>query len=405
MKYIKSFNDGGKVLVYDKRALEMLPKKLSIYTSNGSFTFNVGGSTIETDVLRAIYSRETSSKDGEPDCLSLDFHFIKNENGFKTIVDIIYGDNIKDQISIEAPNKVSVGYYNGIGSVNDPSTQFGFEDISIRNLCKFFNNFNFGYNLKPEDLKSIDKYPNSYKHPVNNNAKSLKSGLKNSFNKGDEIILIIDNSKPPEHNYLNNVLNYLKYRGEKFETVSSIEEFNKVNSEYKIVGAISTGSDYRASKDDSGLELQNEIYNKLNCPILGICFGLQSMCKIYGGSIVDSNDYIHKHLKLTNFDKGHFLFNDIDLQGVEFSFSFHDVIEKMPNGFKQIAMLNGIIVGISDEDRKRYGLLFHPEDKEMTYPVLDNFIEKCRGRKESDEQIKIQSGKFEKLVCFKDFTN
>jgi len=370
MRFLKQFNEVKKILAYDEEVLKTLPSQLSIYTSDGSFTFDLGNSTRETDILRASYSRETTHKDGEPDTLSLDIHFIKNENGFKTIVDIIYGDNIKHQISIEAPNKVSVGYYNGIGSVNDPSTQFGFEDISIRNLCKFFNNFNFGYNLKPEDLKSIDKYPNSYKHPVNNNAKSLKSGLKNSFNKGDEIILIIDNSKPPEHNYLNNVLNYLKYRGEKFETVSSIEEFNKVNSEYKIVGAISTGSDYRASKDDSGLELQNEIYNKLNCPILGLC-----------------------------------LFNDIDLQGVEFSFSFHDVIEKMPNGFKQIAMLNGIIVGISDEDRKRYGLLFHPEDKEMTYPVLDNFIEKCRGRKESDEQIKIQSGKFEKLVCFKDFTN
>jgi anthranilate/para-aminobenzoate synthase component II len=404
MKFLKQFNEVKKILAYDEEVLKTLPSQLSIYTSDGSFTFNLGNSTRETDILRASYSRETTHKDGEPDTLSLDIHFMKNENGFKTIVDIIYGDNIKHQISIESPNKVSVGYYNGVGSVNDPSTQFGFEDISIRNLCKFFNNFNFGYNLKPDDLKSIDKYPNSYKHPVSNNVKSLKFGLKNSFNKGDEIILVIDNSKPPGHNYLNNVLNYLKYRGEKFETVSSIEEFNKVNSEYKIVGAISTGSDYRASKDDSGSELQNECYKKLKCPILGLCFGFQSMCKLYGGSIIDSNDYIHKHLKLTNFNQNHFLFSGLDLQGVEFSFSFHDIIEKIPNGFKQIAMLNDIIVGISDEERKRHGLLFHPEDKEMTYPVLDNFIGECRGKKESDEQRKIQSGKFEKLLSFKNFT-
>lgn len=405
MKFLKQFNEVKRILAYDEKVIDALPKQLSIYTSDGSFTFDLGNSTRETDVLRASYSRQTSYKDGEPDSLSLDIHFLKNENGFKTIVDIIYGDNIKHQISIEAPNKITVGNYNGIRSVNDPSTQFGFEDISIRNLCRFFNNFNFGYNLTPSDLKSIDKYPDSYNHNVSSDIKSLKNGLKNSFNKGDEIILVIDNSKPPHHNFLNNLLNYLKYRGEKFEVVSSLKEFNKVYSEYKIVGAISTGSDFRASKNDIGTELQFDCYKKLDCPILGICFGLQSMCKLYGGEIVDSNVHTHKHLKLTSFSRNHFLFKDFDLQGVEFSFSFNDIIHKMPDGFKQIAMLNEIIVGISDDEKKRYGLLFHPEDKEMTYPILDNFIGECRGKKVSDEQRKIQNGKFESLVSFKNFIN
>ena len=402
MKYIKSFNDGGKVLAYDKRALEMLPKKLSIYTSNGSFTFNVGGSTIETDVLRAIYSRETSSKDGEPDCLSLDFHFIKNENGFKTIIDIIYGDSVKYQISIESPNKVKVGYYNGIRSVVEPDTQFGLEDISLRNLCKFLNSFNFDYNLRPQDFKAIDKYPNSYKPNISGRLNSLKNGLKNTFNKGDDIIIIIDNSKPPENNYLNNLINYLKFRGEKFEVVSSIEEFNLVNSNYNIVCAISSGSDYRSVRNENG-ELSQECYRILSCPILGICFGFQEMSKFYSGSIIDSGKFTHKHLKLSSLDKNHFLFKNIDLQGIEFSFSFNDIIDKMPTGFKQIAMLNEIIVAISDEDRKRYGILFHPEDKESTYPILDNFISKCKGKNVSDEQNKIKHGKFESLISFKDF--
>jgi SAM-dependent methyltransferase len=88
---------------------------------------------------------------------------LKNENGFKTIVDIFYGDTCKYQISIEAPNKVTVGVYNGVRSVNDPETHFGFDDKSILDLCKFFNSFNFGYDLKPKDLVSIDKYPDSYK--------------------------------------------------------------------------------------------------------------------------------------------------------------------------------------------------------------------------------------------------
>jgi GMP synthase-like glutamine amidotransferase len=404
MRHLRPFNESERILAYDKRVLEILPKEISIYTSNGSFSFKIGNSTIESDVLRVVYGRNTSHSDGEPDSLSLDFHFIKNENGFKTILDIIYGDSVKYQLSIEKPNKIKVGYYNGFRSVIDPDTQFGFEDVSLRNLCTFLNSFNFGYNLRQEDFKSIDKYPDSYKPELMGKIKTSKNGLKNSVNVGDEIILVIDNSKPPENNYLNKILDYLRFRGEKFEVVSSIDELNLIINKYKIVGAISTGSDYRLSISEDGTELCYECYRNLECPILGICFGMQTMVKFYEGTIMDSKKFLHKYLKLSNFEKNHFLFKDFDLQNVEFSFSNHDVIEKMPDGFKQIAMLDELIVGISDSERKRYGLLFHPEDKQMTYPVLDNFIGLCKGGKESDNQKKIQNGQFEKLVTFKNFT-
>ena len=401
MRFIKSFNE--KVLAYDEEVLELLPKSLSIYTSDGSFKLDLGQSTRETDIIRAIYSHETSHKDGEPDSLSLDIHLIKNENGFKTIVDIIYGDNCKHQISIEKPNRVKVSVYNGVRSVNDSSTHFGFEDVSILDLCKFFNSFNFGYNLKPEDLTSIDKYPDSYTHDTRGELKSLKGSLKNTFNEGDQIIVVIDNSKSPEHNYLNNIINYLKFRGEKFEVASSIEELNNIKSKYEIVGAISTGSDYRISKTDDGSKLPMYAYKMLECPVIGICYGLQSMIKFYGGDIVDSGKHTHEHLKLSSFNKSHFLFKEFDTQNIEFSFSFNDVPKLIPNGFKQIAMLNELIVGIEDDERKRYGLLFHPEDKPSTYPILDNFIGKCRGKMESDEQKKLQQGQFEHLCRFEKF--
>jgi anthranilate/para-aminobenzoate synthase component II len=405
MRFIKLFKEDRTVLAYDEEALKVLPKSLSIYTSDGSFDFNLSQSTRETDIIRAIYSQNTSYKDGEPDSLSLDIHFVKNQNGFKTIVDIIYGDAFKNQISIEKPNKVKVGFYNGFRSVNDPSTHFGFEDRSISDLCVFFNTFNFGYNLKPEDLVSIDKYPNSYKHNKVGELKSLKGGLKNTFNEGESIILVIDNSKAPEHNFLNNLINYLKFRGEKFEVASSIDELNNIKSKYKIVGAISSGSDYRISKNDEGSELSTYAYENLKCPIIGLCYGFQSMVKCYGGIIKDSGKQILEHLKLTSYDSNHFLFKDFDMQGVEFSFSYQDIPYSIPNEFKQIAMINKLIVGISDDERKRYGLLFHPEDKQATYPILDNFIGKCKGKMKSDDQRKIQQGQFEHIASFKKFKN
>jgi len=403
MKFIKPFNEDKKILAYSEDVLKMLPKSMSIYTSDGSFDLNLGQSTREVDIIRAIYSQETSHKDGEPDSLSLDIHFVKNENGFKTIVDIIYGDNCKHQVSIEKPNKVKVSIYNGIRSVNDSSTHFGFDDQSIVDLCKFFNSFNFGYNLKPKDFKAIDKYPDSYEHDIKIELKSLKNGLKNTFNEGDQIILVIDNTKEPEHNFLNGVINYLKFRGEKFEVISSIEELNNIRSKYEIVGAISTGSDYRLSKTDEGSELSMYAYKTLDCPIIGFCYGFQTMVKFYGGEIVDTGKHTHDHLKLTSYEQNHFLFKDFDIQSVEFSFSFNDSAKSIPSEFKQISMLNDIIVGISDNERKRYGFLFHPEDTPATYPILDNFIGSCKGKMDSDEQKKLQQGKFEHLISFKKF--
>ena len=79
MKFLKQFNEVKKILAYDEEVLKTLHSQLSIYTSDGSFTFNLGNSTRETDILRASYSRKTTHKDGEPDTLSLDIHFMKNE--------------------------------------------------------------------------------------------------------------------------------------------------------------------------------------------------------------------------------------------------------------------------------------------------------------------------------------
>lgn len=407
MKFILTFHESKKILTYDEQIFDFFPKKLSIYTSDGSYTMNLSEqSSREVDVIRAIYSRNTTNEDGQPDSLSLDIHTIKNESGFKTITDIIYGDNIKFQISIESPNKVTIGTYNGgLRSVMDPQTQFGFDDDSIEQLCKFFNTFDFGYNLRPEDLSAIDKYPDSYKPENTKQLKSQKNGIKNTFKKGDSIILVIDNTKEPEHNFLNNILNYLRVRGEKFEVASTIDEMNKILSEYDVIGAISTGSDHRISKDDNGAKLSYEAYKNLKCPILGLCYGMQSMVKFYGGEIMDSGKHTHDHLKLTFYKKEHDLFKNIDIQDIEFSFSFNDIISKMPQGFSQIAMLDDLICGISDKQIKRYGLLFHPEDVDMTYPILDNFISICKGKNEFEEQKKIQMGQFEHLISFKNFAN
>ncbi len=392
MRFLKNFNENNNITIYDEKVKKSFPNELEIYTSDGNYKLVKSDITRENDIIRAFYYQNTANdgnvtKDGEPDTLSLDIHFVKNENGFKTLVDIIYGDQIKSEFSIESPNKITISHYNGIGSVADKYSQFGFEDKSINDLVNFFNNFNFGYKLSSDDFKFIDKYPDTYQNesikltPLPNNKK----------------ILIINNSGTTDNMYLNNIVNYLRMRGIEHIITSKIEEIPNFKN---IIGAISTGSDLRSENSDG---LSFEIYKNLKKPILGICYGFQSMVKFYGGTLKDSGNFTHKHLKLTKANTNHSLFKDMDLGNIEFSFSFHDIIDKDPNGFKQIAMLKDIVVGISDEQRQRYGLLFHPEDKEMSYPVLDNFIRMCTGG--VDEQEKLKMGQFENLVNFKNFIN
>lgn len=392
MRFLKNFNENNNITIYDEKVKKSFPNELEIYTSDGNYKLVKSDITRENDIIRAFYYQNTANdgnvtKDGEPDTLSLDIHFVKNENGFKTLVDIIYGDQIKSEFSIESPNKITISHYNGIGSVADKYSQFGFEDKSINDLVNFFNNFNFGYKLSSDDFKFIDKYPDTYQ----NESIKLTPLLNNKK------ILIINNSGTTDNMYLNNIVNYLRMRGIEHIITSKIEEIPNFKN---IIGAISTGSDLRSENSDG---LSFEIYKNLKKPILGICYGFQSMVKFYGGTLKDSGNFTHKHLKLTKANTNHSLFKDMDLGNIEFSFSFHDIIDKDPNGFKQIAMLKDIVVGISDEQRQRYGLLFHPEDKEMSYPVLDNFIRMCTGG--VDEQEKLKMGQFENLVNFKNFIN
>lgn len=391
MRYLKSIFEN--ITIYDERIREFFPEEVHLYTSEGSFVLKKSDITLENDIIRAFYYQNTSSdgnvaKDGEPDMLGIDLHFVKNENGFKTLVNITYGDQMKSEFSIESPSKISINHYNGIGSVADSETQFGFEEKTINDLVKLFNSFNFGYKLTSDDFKFIDKYPDTYVHE-SIKLMPLVEGKK---------ILVVNNTGNGDNRYLNNIVNYLRMRGVDYVVVSAIDEI----TDYKnIIGAISTGSDFRMTESEEEAKLSFEVYKNLRAPILGICYGFQAMVKFYGGSLKDSGDFIHKHLKLTKANTNHSLFKDIDLSNIEFSFSFHDMIDKDPEGFKQIAMVKDMIVGMSDEQRKRYGLLFHPEDKDMSYPILDNFIRICTGG--VDEQEKLKMGQFEHLVRFKYF--
>lgn len=369
---------------FNENFKDIFPKEIQVYTSYGTFKYNIGDFTREGDIVRVVYHGCSAEKtgdvlsDGEPDFIGFDIHFINNSRGKKTLIDITYGDHVVSEFSIESPNKVSVIHYDGVGSKADRDTHFGFDDKSLQDIVNLFNKFDKSYKLSTKDFTFIDKYPDTY---------NVKESAKISPISENETILIVDNSNPETHKYVNNLLNYLRTRGINNNIVIKKEDIKKVDK--KIIGVILSGSEYRINQHK--LDVNDYVLENLKCPILGICFGFQSICKHYGGDIKEGDKH-HEHRKLSKYRK-HKLFDGLDVNKTQFSFSFNDYPTSCPNGFKVLSLIDDNITGICNDSKKIYGVLFHPEDLERTHVVIDNFLSMCHHGQDEIENLK--QGKFQ----------
>ncbi len=110
-----------------------------------------------------------------------------------------------------------------------------------------------------------------------------------------------------------------------------------------------------------------EIFD-LNVPILGICYGMQTIAQQLGGVVenVGKSEFGYAHVRA----RGHTeLLRDIQDSVSEEGYGMLDVwmshgdrVAELPPGFKLMASTESApIAGMADEDRKIYGLQFHPE--------------------------------------------
>lgn len=383
-----------KASVFDsKEWAKLLPKKLHVVTDTGKWEleipkdddYGMGHATNimnQMNSLQINYSQNTPSRedgditrDGEPDQLEFDIAIVKDNDGasanpdtLKLDVDITYGDNMAVEFTIEMPDRIKVLHYTGIGSMHDPNSFFGFEDESLEDLVSFFNSW--GFSIRRDQLAFIDKYPDSYIPQKTNESIELNPSFTGKQ------ILVLNNSKPQENRYLDNVLKYLDFRGIKYQIASTPQEVEHMGEDFDIMGMISTGSECRVNHD--GTELTEKGIDSLECPILGISYGMLSLAKLGGSEVMEQEDLKHGSYKLDTYNE-HPLFDGIDMESADFSFSFRDYIEHCPEGYETIGEIDGKIAAIANDSEKRYGVMFHPEDIEYTYGVLDNFVRMCGG--------------------------
>jgi len=96
----------------------------------------------------------------------------------------------------------------------------------------------------------------------------------------------------------------------------------------------------------------------MGVPVLGICYGLQCMASMLGGDVStsDKREFGHADVELCAE-------NSLIKEASQSVWMSHgDKVTAVPEGFKVIAKsANAPLCGIADEQRKFYGVQFHPE--------------------------------------------
>ncbi len=150
----------------------------------------------------------------------------------------------------------------------------------------------------------------------------------------------------------------------------------------------------------------------LGVPVLGICYGEQTMVAQLGGKVESGHhrEFGRAHIEVKADTP---LFDGLAKSGAreEVWMSHGDRVVSLPEGFKVVAASEGApFAAIADEARKLYGVQFHPEvvHTPRGAQMLKNFTHKIAGlsgqwtmaafRQQAVERIRAQVGKG-KVIC------
>jgi GMP synthase (glutamine-hydrolysing) len=155
-----------------------------------------------------------------------------------------------------------------------------------------------------------------------------------------------------------------------------------------------------------------ELVFKLGVPVLGICYGQQTMCHQLGGAVSGSD---HKEFgrAFIEVKKTCALFDGLWEVGAreQVWMSHGDRVSALPPGFEAVAVSEGApFAAIADDARQFYGVQFHPEVVHTPHGarLLSNFVHRVAGLKgdwtmaafkqQAIEKIRAQVGTG-KVIC------
>ncbi len=131
-------------------------------------------------------------------------------------------------------------------------------------------------------------------------------------------------------------------------------------------GVILSGGPSSVTEDDTPRAPQ-AVFD-LGVPVLGICYGMQTMAEQLGGKVVNASHHEYGYAEVRAHGHSKLL---IDIQDrvepdgkgwLDVWMSHGDRVEELPSGFKVIAEnASTPVAGMADDARRFYGVQFHPE--------------------------------------------
>lgn len=119
---------------------------------------------------------------------------------------------------------------------------------------------------------------------------------------------------------------------------------------------------------------------QLNCPILGICYGMQTLAEQLQGKVCIANRQEFGYAKL-EITEDSLLWQGVNQNSnnnhLDTWMSHGDYVSQLPPSFKVIGQTSNTgIAAMANENRRYYGLQFHPEvtHTEKGEQVLKNFV-------------------------------
>ncbi len=157
-------------------------------------------------------------------------------------------------------------------------------------------------------------------------------------------------------------------------------------SEFKPSAIILSGGPESVTGDDTP-RAPKRVF-ELGVPVLGICYGMQTMAEQLGGKVETAKQHeygyakvrAHSHTALLKDIEDHTSAEGYGLLDVWMSHG--DQVIKLPKGFKLMASTETApIAGMADEERRFYGLQFHPEvtHTRQGERIIERFLHEIAG--------------------------
>lgn len=152
-------------------------------------------------------------------------------------------------------------------------------------------------------------------------------------------------------------------------------ELHKIK-EFNPKGIVLSGGPASALENDSPT-LTPDVFDYISTlPVLGICYGLQLLTFLSGGTLIKGDQREFGHTNIT-YQKKSSLFDELDFADYQVWMSHGDRVQTFSKEFYTIAMTgSGVIAAVGHREKPIFGVQFHPEVTHTTIgkKLLENFV-------------------------------